>query len=280
LSLFAPPTITVRTLASGSSGNMAVVRCDGTAIAIDAGIPTMRGTREALAAAGMEPRGLAALLVSHAHSDHLGAYGLRVMEEAEVPILASPDVAAAARVVYRRQFDRDLPSGWFRPLAAGTTYLVGRLEVTPFEVSHDVPTHGFVVAARSASGGVRKVVVATDLGHAPDELLPHFADADVVVLEANYNEAMLRLSPRLPADKDRVRSDRGHLANVAAGRFLRRIADESSRLPSRIVLAHLSEDHNRPDLAVSEVVTHARLGSRMPPTAPAPRRTPGEPIPV
>jgi hypothetical protein len=82
---------------------------------------------------------------------------------------------------------------------------VGDLEVTPFEISHDVPTFGFLF--RTGIGGMqRRLALATDLGRVGEGELPYFRDADGVVIEANYDERMLQQSPRHPVDKVRVSS--------------------------------------------------------------------------
>jgi phosphoribosyl 1,2-cyclic phosphodiesterase len=273
------PSLSVRTLASGSSGNLAVVRGNDTVVALDLGVSSLSGMRASLASAGVALGDLEAAIVSHAHSDHLGWYGLREAIQAQVPVLAGEDTCRVARDLWLDRVGLPAPDAATHPLRAGTTYLIGQLEVTPFEVSHDVPTFGFVFATRAA-GLVRKLVVATDLGCAPDALLPRFADADAVLLEANYDPDLLGRSRRHPRDKERVASDRGHLSNAQAGDFLRRCAEAGSRLPSAVLLVHLSRDHNLPALALDTVRRESGLGDRLPPLAAAPRRERGPLIEV
>ncbi len=274
-----PPTLEVQTLASGSSGNLTVVRSNGTTLLVDIGISSQRATREALAGAGIDPTELAAVVISHSHSDHLGYPGLRVAVDSNVRVLAGAAAARHAERLYQQNLSRPLPSGVVHEIREGTTFLVGCLEVTPFAVSHDVPTFGFEFAVRNAAGA-RRLVIATDLGHAPDDLLPHFADADAILIEANYNEDLLRTSPRSADDKARVASDRGHLSNVQCGRFLRRVAEVSERLPSAIVLVHLSHDHTRPARATAAVARAAGLPPGAGPFIAAPRFQPGPRISI
>lgn len=271
--------ISLQTLASGSSGNMTLIRSDHSALVLDLGIRSKKGTLAALEGAGIGFQSLEAVLVSHSHSDHLGLPGLKVCREAGVPLLAGRETLDQATRLYPWNGNAPGDNGAFVDIGPGTTYLVGDIEVTPFAVSHDVPTYGFVFETK-ADGG-RKVVVATDLGHAPDELLPHFIDSDVILLEANYDEELLRWSSRHPRDKARVSGSFGHLSNLQAGRFLSRIAESSRALPSVVALAHLSQDHNRPEVAVEQVSTYLdpTFGGRTQVIA-APRNRPGPTIEI
>lgn len=269
--------LTFQTLASGSSGNLALVRSRRASILLDLGIPVRRTLEQRLEHAGLAAGGIHAALVSHEHSDHLGWWGLRLCSERRIPILGGRSTLVAATGLWRAKGTGDLRPGLLQEVRAGATYLVEDVEVTPFEVPHDVPTFGYVL--RSGSGGARRsLVVATDLGCARPELLPWFQDADAVVLEANYDVDLLRHSRRHPLDKARVASDRGHLSNVQCGRFLKDVAEASRALPKVVLLAHLSRDHNRPDLATGTVTLEAGDAGRRVPIETAPASEPGPAI--
>lgn len=268
------PGLAFQTLASGSSGNLALVRSRHAVLALDLGIPARRTLVQRLADAGVPPGHLTAALVSHSHSDHLGWAGLKWCVDEGVPVLAGRPTLVAATTLHRDKAGGDVPAGVLQEIRAGATYLVEDVEVTPFAVPHDVPTFGFVL--RSGRGGDRRtLVVATDLGCARDDLVPYFADADGLLLEANYDEGLLRRSPRHPRDKARVASDQGHLSNVQSGRFLTTVAGASRTLPRVVVLAHLSRDHNTPDLALGTVGHEASAVVCRVPVTTAPASEPG-----
>lgn len=254
--MFARPMIQIQTLASGSSGNMAIIRGHRTTIILDLGLASQRGTREALCKAGIGPGDLTAFLVSHAHSDHLSYAGLRVALEYEVPILTGHYARLRALELYRYKTGRGLPIDTIQVIHPGTTYAVGDMEVTPFVVPHDVPTFGFLFTSYSNK---RRLVVATDLGCLPDDLLKYFANADAVLIESNYNENLLAKSTRHPEDKARIMSDEGHLSNTQAGRVLKKACEASEKLPKVVMLVHLSKDHNEPGLAKVEVANESGL---------------------
>ena len=273
------PVLSFQTLASGSSGNQALVRSRRAVLALDLGIPARRTLLQRLGEAGIPPGHVTAALVSHEHSDHLGWAGLKWCVDAGVPVLAGRSTLVAATGLHRARAGGDVPAGVLQEIRAGATYLVEDVEVTPFAVPHDVPTFGFVL--RSGRGGDRRtLVIATDLGCARDDLVPFFTDADAVVLEANYDDAMLRGSPRHPRDKARVASDQGHLSNVQSGRFLTAVAGASRNLPRAVVLAHLSRDHNTPELALGTVGREAAAVAGRVPVSTAPASEPGPWIPL
>jgi phosphoribosyl 1,2-cyclic phosphodiesterase len=262
--------LTYQSLVSGSSGNLALVTSRRATIVLDLGIPVRRTLLQRLADAGVGPGTVKAALITHEHSDHLGWWGLRWCVEGRVPVLAGRSALLLASKLHKAKAGSEVPAGLLQEVRAGATYLVEDIEVTPFDLPHDVPTFGYVL--RAGRGGDRRtLVVATDLGCARPELLPWFVDADAVVLEANYDEEMLRHSPRHYADRVRVASDRGHLSNVQSGRFLGEVADASRVLPRTVLLAHLSRDHNRPELATATVQAESGpVGQRVPlHTAPA-----------
>jgi len=264
-----------RSLRSGSSGNMALVESAGAKVAIDLGIPTRRDLLEEVLQNGFgSGGGPAVVLISHRHADHLAWAGLRWNRESRIPLMGHREALDAAATLYRQKTGRAMPMDGVQEIHAGATYLVGDLEVVPFEVSHDVRTFGFLF--RTGMGGMqRRLALATDLGHVGEQELPYFRDADGVVIEANYDEKMLRESPRHPVDKARVASDRGHLSNLQCGGFLQAVGECSVRLPRVVVLAHLSRDHNRPRLAEETVRRTARALDHRVPVVTAPAFEPG-----
>ena len=113
-------------------------------------------------------------------------------------------------------------------------------------------TCGFLLRARAGNREAR-VAMATDLGNGGNGLYERFADSDLILIESNYDPAMLAASHRNHHDRARVDSEVGHLSNEQAGKFLVRAMQESRKPPRAVVLCHLSADHNTPDLAVATV---------------------------
>ncbi|MCX6641286.1 MAG: MBL fold metallo-hydrolase [bacterium] len=224
-------------LASGSEGNSTLVEDDqGHAILIDAGL-SMRRISECLQAQGRDLTRIKAILITHEHADHLRGVAV-LARRLDVPIYASRGTLTLIR--------RYLPDATQLNSLNGVRIVFGRLEVEAFPVSHDAPeTVGFVIWEDG-----RKLAIATDLGHVDPSILERLNACDAIVLEANHDLEMLRTGP-YPFDlKQRIESRIGHLSNDQAAEALVKIASPRLR---RVVLAHLSQQNNRPDLAFDRV---------------------------
>ena len=221
----------IRVLRSGSSGNAIFLESGGTAILIDAGLAAEAILRE-LAAFPDTPLPQA-ILLTHEHDDH--ARGAASLARAlGVPVFANEGTIRAGGAL--------LAGAAVERFATGRPFHVGRLAVEAFPVPHDaVEPVGFVV-----TGNATRVCVATDLGEATDEVQARAADADVVLIEANYDLALLGVSPYPWFLKNRILSPTGHLSNDAAAQVARHAASHRART---IALVHLSDINNLTPLA-------------------------------
>jgi phosphoribosyl 1,2-cyclic phosphodiesterase len=227
--------VLVSILASGSSGNAMLVSAGGTHVLIDAGISARR-VAAGITNAGLDPNELSAVLVTHEHSDHVSGLG-PVARRFGVPVYATDGTHGAAA---RRA--GDVPSRMF--IEAGRTFRVGELEIHPFATSHDCAEP----VGYSMSDGARRVTIATDLGVVGRAVRRHISAADLVVLEFNHDERMLAQGPYPWSLKKRIMSNVGHLSNVAAAA---EIAALRGTPLADLVLAHLSDENNAPELALA-----------------------------
>jgi phosphoribosyl 1,2-cyclic phosphodiesterase len=125
---------------------------------------------------------------------------------------------------------------------AGSGFSIGDIAITPFTIPHDAADPcGFVFTAE----GIR-LAIATDLGYMPSNVQMHLQRCDVIMLESNHDVEMLRDGPYPWSVKQRVMSRVGHLSNDAASKFLERTYDGHA---TYVILAHLSESNNLPELA-------------------------------
>jgi phosphoribosyl 1,2-cyclic phosphodiesterase len=223
-----------RVLGSGSKGNATLVEGGGTRILLDAGLGP-RILAERLQDAGIAPESVDAILLSHEHSDH-AAGALRFSARWGVPIRACGSI--------QKGLKRDgIKAPAFGDLDPSGSFAVGRLTVTTFRVHHDARDPlGFLVEYDGTSLGH-----ATDLGLMTGSVMTALSACDALVLEANYDPLLLRNGPYPWTLKERILSDLGHLSNGDAACFLER---GGSPLCRKVVLAHLSENNNHPELAL------------------------------
>lgn len=218
------------TLASSSSGNAALARYGDTAVLIDAGISARR-IAQALAQLGLTPAALRAVLITHAHSDHVN--GLATLSRKySVPVFAS---RAAAQFLA-------CPEDTLHPFDPGDTFAVGAFAVQSFRISHDAA--GSVDYRLDCASG--SLGLLTDTGYVTDEAAAALSGVDTLLLEANHDVKTLQSGPYPYHLKRRILGDEGHLSNDAAAEFALRCAMAGTR---DILLAHLSAENNTPVMA-------------------------------
>ena len=223
--------LTFTTLASGSSGNAALVSCGRTHILLDAGISARRITT-GLRSLGVDPGELAAILVTHEHHDHIN--GLAVLtKKLRVPIVSSGPTCR--QLCYKVPFVEDL----VREQEPGTGVQLGELWVESFSTPHDAA--GSV--GYSITGDGCRMVLCTDLGYITPEVQQAVRGCDLLVCEANHDEDWVRSGPYPYYLKQRILGDRGHLSNEAGAELAALGVEAGTRT---VVLAHLSAQNNTP----------------------------------
>lgn len=246
-------------LASGSSGNCAIVRCsDRSAVLIDAGLSPRR-TAERLAGTGVGIDDIDAICLTHLDGDHFHRGWLRQIETLGIRLFTGPQhrrslLGITGDSIAHLVVEIDSADA-FKP-APG-------IVADAIDLNHDdAGSHGFVFASSDA-----QIAWATDLGRVPQRLIDRFAGADIVALESNYDRRMQVESTRPQFLKNRIMNGRGHLSNDEAFAAIRRILDRSDelhrRLPSHVVLLHRSDECNCPNLVRELFSRDPRLVDRL-----------------
>jgi phosphoribosyl 1,2-cyclic phosphodiesterase len=233
----------VTMLASGSRGNCAIVASTCTRILVDAGI-SCRETFKRMKTLGEDRHALSAILITHEHSDHV--YGLATLaKKLRIPVFMTGATHEAwARAIRNEKGERPQLEKYER-FESGHGFHVGDIAVRPFTIPHDaVDPVGFTFRAEGI-----KVGIATDLGYLPVSVRDHLRGCDVLVMESNHDLEMLRGGPYPWSVKQRVMSRVGHLSNGALADFFTNDYDNSATF---VVLAHLSEQNNNPEIARRE----------------------------
>ncbi len=222
-----------RVLGSGSTGNATLVEGGGVRILLDAGLGP-RELAERLQSAGVDPASVDALFLSHEHQDHSRG-AVSFSRKWGVRLCASRGTYAAMGLGAE-------DFAGFDVLEADKPRLVGQLTVRGVPVPHDAAgPFAFVVANGGTSLGH-----ATDFGHVNRPLVEAFRECDAVLVESNHDPDLLRRGDYPWSLKERILGPRGHLSNQDVARFLAQGLAETCRT---LVLAHLSQKNNHPDLA-------------------------------
>lgn len=225
-------------LGSGSGGNAAYIECGETRILVDAGL-SGRQIRERLLKINRTPEMLTAILVSHEHTDHIQGLGM-IGGKLGIPIYVNRHTSEFIKESFEDKFD-------FRIFQLGASFEIGDIGVDVFSVPHDaLDPVGF--AFHSNDG---KIGYVTDLGCVTALVVERLRSSHILVVEANHDVEMLQNDPRRPWSlKQRILSRHGHLSNESAAELVQKaIGSELQHL----TLAHLSQDCNKPELAMKVV---------------------------
>lgn len=232
------PAVRIWLLGSGSSGNACYVESAGFGILIDCGLPPMT-LRKRLRSIGRDWDSVQHIILTHEHADHAG--GITKLSEKH-PALSVYATKETGRAVHRETgFER------LRPLVPLDPFDLGPFRVTGLPVPHDAAGP---VAFRIEAGAARFGYL-TDLGSITDTLAERLFDVQTLICEANHDLDRLEAGPYPSFLKKRVSSDMGHLNNDQCAAFVGRIAEQGHL--ERVVLAHLSEVNNTPELAYGAV---------------------------
>ena len=220
------------TLFSGSSGNCVYIKAGSEEILVDCG-RNAKTIETALQKLGSSLKNISAIFITHEHTDHISALEV-ISKRHKIPVHAAAETAArlgpharACVVEHSPRFTIETPN-----------YMI-RSFVTP----HDsVMCVGYRITTGSGD-----IAIATDLGCVTDEAGDAMVGCCGVIIESNHDVEMLRRGPYPAELKRRIMSRQGHLSNDDCAYFAAILARSGTK---RLLLAHLSRDNNKPELAI------------------------------
>ncbi len=229
----------VISLCSSSKANCTYIESGGKGFIVDVGC-TYKALCDGLRLAGRDVSDINAVFITHEHSDHIGGL-LTLSKKLNVPIYASE--GTMSMIIEKGK------------VSAGTKlFTVDELgnapvnvKVTAFHTPHDSAES----VCYTFHDGENKIAVCTDLGHVTPEVRDNLIGSRFVLLEANYDPEMMTRNMEYPyVLKQRIRSDRGHLANGDCAAFARELVASGT---VSLLLGHLSQNNNTPEIALNTV---------------------------
>jgi phosphoribosyl 1,2-cyclic phosphodiesterase len=228
-------------LGSGSSGNATLIEARSgdsvrpTRVLVDCGLP-LRQLASRLASRGLRVADVDAIFVTHEHSDHVGGV-LAMQRRHGTPVWASEGTWARATA----RLD-DKPQA--HVARDGVAIVVGELRLQPFSVPHDAAEP----LQLTCSHGQQRLGILTDIGEPTADIAQALQGCDALLLECNHEPELLAGSAYPIWLKRRIAGARGHLANRQSAALLDACRHAGLQ---HVVAAHLSQQNNRPALAVA-----------------------------
>ncbi len=234
-------------LASGSSGNCALVRAGGVSVLVDVGVSALQVTKR-LGVFGCSANDVDAVLLTHEHSDHIRGLDVFLRRHRDAPVWTTRGTWSALKVRSNGGGD----------LIPGTTKVIGNLQVTPVSTSHDAAEP----VAYVFDDGHHCAAYCTDTGRFTTLLAQRLQGCELLLLETNHDSDMLRNGPYPWSLKQRIQGTKGHLGNHQSGEAVDTLR---SSVLKAVVGLHLSAENNCPTMVHDTL--RAAAGDDLPVTA-------------
>jgi len=215
-------------IGSGSKGNCALLELGGRYYLLDAGL-SCRRVKEFLEARKLGFEDLSGIFITHEHDDHIKGLRVLLSRRSDLPVYSTRGTMCALGA-------KNIEIANHVEMRYGHNLEVNNCSCLPFKVPHDATEP----AGLHFSGSGKVMCLATDLGHVTPEVIEHMKEADLVCIESNYDEDMLRSCSYPAWLKRRIRSPMGHLPNEG----VRGILSRMKKVPEVVVLMHVSQESN------------------------------------
>ena len=232
-------------LGSGSGGNATYIESENGKILIDAGF-SCKKIEERLNSIQRELSDINGILITHEHIDHIQGAGI-ISRKYNIRIYITQESFKAGEAKLGKISTENLK------IIDNKKFIINdSLLIKPFDVMHDAQR---TVGYRIESQNGKIAAISTDIGYVNNIVRENFKEADIMVIESNYDYNML-MNCSYPSDlKARVKRRNGHLSNNEAAKFIKEMYNEKLK---KIYLAHISKDSNNPDIVRDTVAQELR----------------------
>ena len=227
-------------LYSGSSGNCYYINIDGNRILLDVG-KSLKKIREALERLDENIENIDAILITHEHSDHI--QGLKMLcKKHDINIYMTDKAKPEIQCFVDTINEENLVS-----FKAGDKFDIGCANIKSVKISHDAIDPVMYTFKDKKNN---KISIFTDVGEITDTILENIKGSKLAVIEANYEENLLRLSRYPSYLKKRIMGKYGHLSNEEAGFLAKELVKNGTK---KILLGHLSRENNTEIIAYQTI---------------------------
>ena len=228
-------------ISSGSKANCTFLECGTTRILIDCGLSGLQVDKR-LSSLGIDIGSVTGIVITHEHHDHV--YGVpTVSRRHRVPVYANRPTAEHLKSLFGLEY-----------FSTGESFCIGDVTINPFRITHDASDPvGFAFTWCGY-----KFTYVTDLGKVTPLVQDALTACNAIVIESNHDPILLQECGYPWELKQRIASTHGHLSNGEAGDAIRTALHSDL---SHVVLAHLSENSNTPEHALSTVRERIAAGA-------------------
>ena len=225
----------VTIFASGSKGNVTLIQINDKKILIDLGM-NYKYLCESLSSYNILPSDITHVLITHGHKDHVGALPVFIKKN-------NPIIYVTEGIIEEVECLKDYDN---LSLEDKSFKLDEDITIETFNTSHDAKgSRGYIISYKD-----KDMVYVTDTGYINQRIIPKISNKQLYIFESNHDIEMLMHGKYPSWLKQRVASDVGHLSNGQAGTYLSKVIGDRTK---KVVLAHLSEENNTPDIASDTV---------------------------
>ncbi len=227
-------------LYSGSSGNSMFISSDKAKILVDVGMAG-KHIDSALKSIEVNPKDIDGIFITHEHIDHIKGAGI-LSRKYDIPIYANSETWCAMERSLGKVKEENIK------IISESCVTIKDMDIVNYPIPHDAANPmGYTAISKE-----KRISIATDMGCFTQEIKKNIEESQVILLESNHDVEMLKFGPYPYSLKRRILSDIGHLSNDACGNAIMDILKDDHKT---IILGHLSNTNNHPDLAYQTVAT-------------------------
>lgn len=221
-------------IASGSKGNVTYIASSKSQILIDIGI-SASSLEKNLFELEINPKKLDGIILTHTHIDHISGLKTFLKKYHTKLYLSSKMYDEVSKNIELSNYE-----------IIEKDFAINDIDIKVIKLSHDSnDSNGYILNSNNKS-----LAYITDTGYINQKNHTYLLNKNAYIIESNHDIDLLMNGNRPYYLKQRILGDKGHLSNKDSSSYLSKFIGNNTK---SVVLIHLSEDNNTPDLALSSI---------------------------